>query len=45
MALALTFILNIRHRPKPEAAPKKAPPPERHRGGPSIADRLAHLRR
>lgn len=45
MALALAYILNIRHRPRPEATPKKAPLAERRRGGLSIADRLAHLRR
>lgn len=45
MCLALAYILNIRHRPRPEDALKKAPLPERHRGGLSIADRLAHIRR
>lgn len=45
MSLALAYILNIRHRPRPEATPKKAPFAERHRGGQSIADRLAQIRR
>lgn len=45
MALTLAYILNIRHRPRPEAAPRKSPSAERHRGGQSIADRLAQIRR
>ncbi|WP_165174642.1 terminase gpA endonuclease subunit [Desulfovibrio sp. ZJ369] len=47
MALALAFILNIRHRQRPEPAPRTTPKTsmERRRGGLSIADRLAHIRR
>lgn len=48
MALALAYILNIRHRPRPDssarAKPLSRPPLPRH-GGTSIADRLANLRR
>lgn len=45
MALALAFILNIRHRQRPEPAPGKRRTTERQRGGLSIADRLANIRR
>ena len=45
MALALAFILNIRHRQRPEPAPGKRGTTERQRGGLSIADRLANIRR
>lgn len=47
MALALAFILNIRHRARPEETPRNAlkKTVERQRGGLSITDRLAHLRR
>lgn len=47
MALALAFILNIRHRTRPEERPRTAlkKTVERQRGGLSITDRLAHLRR
>ena len=45
MALALAFILNIRHRQRPEPAPGKRRTAERQRGGLSIADRLANIRR
>ncbi len=45
MALALAFILNIRHRRRPEPAPGKRGTTERQRGGLSIADRLANIRR
>lgn len=45
MTLALAYILNIRHRRRPEATTKPAPRPVQQRGGLSVADRLAHLRR
>lgn len=47
MALALAFILNIRHRTRPEERPRTAlkKTVERQRGGLSITDRLVHLRR
>ena len=43
MTLALAFILNIRHRPRPEVAPKKNASTERPRGNLSITDRLARI--
>lgn len=45
MILALAYILNIRHRRRPEAATKPAPRPVQQRGGLSVADRLAQIRR
>lgn len=43
MTLALAFILNIRHRQRPEVAPKKNASTERQRGNLSITDRLARI--
>lgn len=47
MILALAYILNIRHRPRPEAAPKVVRPPARDERRPSLsmADRLSRIRR
>ncbi len=46
MALALAFILNIRHRQRPgDEKPKPQRRPLPNSGGTSIADRLANLRR
>lgn len=45
MILALAYILNIRHRRRPDAATKPAPRPVQQRGGLSVADRLAQIRR
>lgn len=45
MTLALAFILNIRHRQRPDDNAKPSRRPQPRPGGASIAERLAHIRR